>query len=76
MVTENGLSPSYRKYSKSIITAERTWHLVTFNPCSAKPHEQLYKLSSNDCLVTESLHLAFDLKLGNTKNHFKNNLSK
>ena len=62
-----------------MINRERTWHLVTFNPSSAKPGEQLYisvpKLSSN-CLVPESFHLVFDIKVGNMKNHFKNNLSK
>ena len=78
--TEQRLAPEFRKLNKAKLVGERTRHTVTFNPNTAKPSEQVYvtvpKLSRSDCLVPESLHLCLDLKVSNTKNHFKNNLAK
>ena len=37
MLTENRLTPNFRKQSKYVITGDRTQHLVTFNPSSANP---------------------------------------
>lgn len=80
MYNEKGLSTDYKKYSKTSISGDRTRHVVTFNPNSAKPQEQLYiretKLCQNDCLVPGSLHLLFDVKIGNTKNYIKNSFAK
>ena len=74
------LSPDFKKLCKTSMNRDRTRHIVTFNPNSANPGEQLYirvpKLSRSDCLVPDSLHLVFDIKINNTKNRFKNNLAK
>lgn len=69
MKMEKRLLPDYRKDAKSVVSSERTRYLVTLNRSSSNPGEQLYiqvsKLTSNDCLVPESLHLVFNLKVGN-----------
>ena len=33
-------------------------------------------MTRSNCLVLESLHLVYDLKIGNNKNNFTSNLSK
>ena len=61
------------------IKGERTRHVVTFNPNSAKPGESLYinipNLKVDSCLVPGSLHLLFDFVVSGTKTTFLNNLS-
>ena len=55
-------------------------HVVTLNPNSANPEEDIYidipKLNPNLCLVPDSLRLLFNFKNKNTKSWFLNNLSK
>ena len=74
------LSPGFRRAQKSTITGNRTRHVITFNPNKAKPDETFYveipRLSSNLCLVPDSIYLRFDFKNANTKSWFKNNLGK
>ena len=48
--------------------------LITRHPVSNSV--RIPRLSRNDCLVQESLHLCFNFKVRNTKNHLKNNLAK
>ena len=73
---EKHLSPDFKNLFTSTIIGDRTRHIVAFDPNTASPGEQLYirvpELSKTDCLVPESLHLVFDIKV----NHFKNNLAK
>ena len=57
------------------IKGNRTRHVVTLNPNSANPEEDLYidipKLNPNLCLVPDSLKL-FHFKNANTKSWFLN----
>lgn len=79
-MTEQRIAPEFRKLNKASIVGKRTWQTVTFKSHTANPGDQLYirvpRLSKSDCLVAESLHLCFDLKVSNTKNHFNNKLAK
>ena len=58
----------------------RSRYVVTMNPSSASPGEEIYaripKLAHGLYLVPGSLQLLFDFKAVNTKIHFLNNLSK
>ena len=76
----NVLYPGYKKSKMSDIKGNRTRHIVTLNPNSANPEEDIYidipKLNPNLCLVPDSLRLLFDFKNKNTKSWFLNNLSK
>ena len=79
--TEDRLSTTFKKYSKSTLGwGERTRHLVTFNPSTTRSGEEVYIRipipGQRDLLVPDTLHLVFQIKLGNTKSHFRNNLSK
>ena len=62
------------------IRGPRTRSVVTFNPSTISPGEELYinipKLKPYSCLVPGSLNLLFDFKNSNTKSRFMNNLSK
>jgi hypothetical protein len=62
------------------ITGDRTRHVLTFNPNSAKPGEEIYvnipKLKAASVLVPDSMALVFDFKNSNTKSLFRNNLGK
>ena len=62
------------------IRGPRTRSVVTFNPTTISPGEELYinipKLKPSSCLVPRSLALLFDFKNSNTKSRFNNNLSK
>jgi hypothetical protein len=57
-----------------------TRHVLTFNPNSAKPGEEIYvnipKLKADSVLVPDSMALVFDFKNSNTKSWFRNNLGK
>ena len=57
-----------------------TRSVVTFNPTTIGPGEELYinipKLKPSSCLVPGSLNLLFDFKNSNTKSRFMNNLEK
>lgn len=70
------LLAGYKNYSKSIVSGNQTWHVITFNPSSASPGEQMYicvpRLSQNDCLLPNSLNL----NIGYIKNYINNNFSK
>jgi hypothetical protein len=62
------------------ITGDRTRHVLTFNPNSAKPGEEIYvnipTLKADSVLVPDSMALVFDFKNSNTKSWFRNNLGK
>ena len=64
----------------STIRGPRTRSVVTFNPSTIGPGEELYinipKLKPSSCLVPGSLSLLFDFKNSNTKSRFMNNISK
>ena len=74
------LHPGFKKSRMSEIKGNRTRHVVTLNPNSAEPEENLYidilKLNKNLCFVPDSLRLLFDFKNSNAKSWFLNNLSK
>jgi hypothetical protein len=66
--------------NKAEITGDRTRHVLTFNPNSARPEEEIYvnipKLKADSVLVPNSMALVFDFKNSNTKSWFRNNLGK
>ena len=78
--TESKLRVGFRRSQMASVKGDRTRHVVTFNPNSASPREELYidisKLNSSSNLVPGSLHLVFDFEVTGTKSHFVNNLSK
>ncbi|CAB4025365.1 Hypothetical predicted protein [Paramuricea clavata] len=78
--TERELQPGFRRSRMTSIKGPRTRSVVTFNPTTISPGEELYinipKLKPDSCLVPGSLALLFDFKNSNTKSHFNNNLSK
>ncbi|CAB3977056.1 Hypothetical predicted protein [Paramuricea clavata] len=78
--TERELQPGFRRSRMTSIRGLRTRSVVTFNPTTISPGEELYinipKLKPDSCLVPGSLALLFDFKNSNTKSHFNNNLSK
>ncbi|CAB3989099.1 Hypothetical predicted protein [Paramuricea clavata] len=78
--TERELQPGFRRSRMTSIRGLRTRNVVTFNPTTIGPGEELYinipKLKPDSCLVPGSLTLLFDFKNSNTKSRFNNNLSK
>ena len=74
------LMPNFRRMNRTEITGDRTRHVLTFNPNSAKPGEEIYvnipKLKAASVLVPDSMALVFDFKNSNTKSLFRNNLGK
>jgi hypothetical protein len=66
--------------NRTEITGDRTRHVLTFNPNSEKPGEEIYvnipKLKADSVLVPDSMALVFDFKNSNTKSWFRNNLGK
>ena len=78
--TERELQPGLRRSRMTTIKGPRTRSVVTFNPSTISPGEELYinipKLKPSSCLVPGSLALLFDFKNSNTKSRFNNNLSK
>ncbi|CAB4007386.1 Hypothetical predicted protein [Paramuricea clavata] len=74
------LMPNFRRMNRTEITGSRTRHVLTFNPNSAKPGEEIYvnipKLKADSVLVPDSIALVFDSKNSNTKSWFRNNLGK
>ena len=78
-ITERELDAGFRRRRMSSIRGNRSRCLVTHNPNSANPGEELYvdipKLRGLSCLVPGSLHIVFDLEVTGTKSHL-NNLSK
>ena len=74
------LMPDFRRMNRTEITGDRTRHVLTFNPNSAKPGEEIYvnipKLKADSVLVPDSMALVFDFKNSNTKSWFRNNLGK
>jgi hypothetical protein len=66
--------------NRTEITGDRTRHVLTFDPNSAKPGEEIYvnipKLKADSVLVPDSMALVFDFKNSNTKSWFMNNLGK
>ncbi|CAB4029204.1 Hypothetical predicted protein [Paramuricea clavata] len=74
------LNPSLSRRSRTELTGNRTRHLITFNPNSAKPGEEIYvnipKLKPDSVLVPDSMALIFDFKNANEKSWFRNNLGK
>ena len=78
--TEMELKPGFRRSRMTTIRGPRTRSVVTFNPTTISPGEELYinipKLKPSSCLVPGSLNLLFDFKNSNTKSRFMNNLSK
>ncbi|CAB4003407.1 Hypothetical predicted protein [Paramuricea clavata] len=74
------LNPSFNRRSRTELTGNRTRHLITFNPNSAKPGEEIYvnipKLKPDSVLVPDSMALIFDFKNANEKSWFRNNLGK
>ena len=78
--TEKELQPGFRRSRMTSIRGPRTRSVVTFNPTTIGPGEELYinipKLKPDSCLVPGSLALLFDFKNSNTKSRFSNNLSK
>ena len=66
--------------NRTEITGDRTRHVLTFNPNSAKPGEEINinipKLKADSVLVSDSMALVFDFKNSNTKSWFRNNLGK
>ncbi|CAB3987954.1 Hypothetical predicted protein [Paramuricea clavata] len=78
--TERELQPGFRRSRMTSIKGLRTRSVVTFNPTTISPGEELYinipKLKPDSCLVPGSLALLFDFKNSNTKSRFNNNLAK
>jgi hypothetical protein len=78
--TETELQPGFRRSRMTTIRGPRTRSVVTFNPSTISPGEELYinipKLKASSCLVPGSHALLFDFKNSNTKSRFMNNLSK
>ena len=74
------LMPNFQRMNWTEITGDRTRHVLTFNPNSAKPGEEIYvnipKLKADSVLVPDSMALVFDFKNSNTKSWFRNNLGK
>ncbi|CAB4025257.1 Hypothetical predicted protein [Paramuricea clavata] len=74
------LNPSFNRRSWTELTGNRTRQLITFNPNSAKPGEEIYinipKLKPDSVLVPDSMALIFDFKNVNEKSWFRNNLGK
>ena len=74
------LMPNFQRMNRTEITGDRTRHVLTFNPNSAKPGEKIYvnipKLKADSVLVPDSMALVFDFKNSNTKSWFRNNLGK
>ena len=74
------LMPNFRRMNRTEITGDRTRHVLTFNPNSAKPGEEIYvnipKLKADSVLVPDSMALVFNFKNSNTKSWFRNNLGK
>ncbi|CAB4005378.1 Hypothetical predicted protein [Paramuricea clavata] len=74
------LMPDFRRMNKAEITGDRTRHVLTLNPNSAKHGEEIYvnspKLKAGSVFVPDSMALVFDFKNSNTKSWFKNNLGK
>jgi hypothetical protein len=72
--------PQFKRLNRTEITGSRTRHVLTFNPNSASPGEDIYvnipKLKSDSLLVPDSMCLVFNFKNKNTKSWFLNNLSK
>ncbi|CAB4009483.1 Hypothetical predicted protein [Paramuricea clavata] len=64
----------------SSIKGTRTRSVVTFNPSTVSPGEELYidipKLKPDSCLVPGTFNLLFDFKNANTKSWFLNNLAR
>ncbi|CAB3978676.1 Hypothetical predicted protein [Paramuricea clavata] len=77
--TETELQPGFRRSRMTTIKGPQTRSVVTFNPTTISPGEELYinipKLKPS-CLVPGSLALLFDFKNSNTESCFNNNLSK
>jgi hypothetical protein len=63
--------PDFRRINKAEITGDRTRHVLTFNPNSARSEEEIYanipKLKADSVLVPDSMALVFDFKNSNTK---------
>ncbi|CAB4031794.1 Hypothetical predicted protein [Paramuricea clavata] len=78
--TERELQPGFRRSRMTSVKGPRTRSVVTFNPTTISPGEELYinipKLKPDSCLVPGSFALLFDFKNSNTKSRFNNNLSK
>ena len=78
--TESELPPGFRRKQMSSIKGTRTRSVVTFNPSTVSPGEELYidipKLKPSSCLVPGTFNLLFDFKNANTKSWFLNNLAK
>ncbi|CAB3997732.1 Hypothetical predicted protein [Paramuricea clavata] len=78
--TERELQPGFRRSRMTSVKGPRTRSVVTFNPPTISPGEELYinipKLKPDSCLVPGSFALLFDFKNSNTKSRFNNNLSK
>ena len=74
------LMPDLRRMNKAEITEDRTRHVLTFNPNSARTEEEIYvnipKLKADSVLVPDSMASVFDFKNSNTKSWFRNNLGK
>ena len=53
------LMPNFRRMNRTEITGSRTRHVLTFNPNSAKPGEEIYvnipKLKGDSVLVPDSI---------------------
>ena len=71
---ETELIPGFRRSNITSIKGDRTRHLVTMNPSSAQPSDEIYldipKLKQASCLVPGSLHLVFDMVITGTKTHY------
>jgi hypothetical protein len=78
--TERELQPGFRRSRMTSIRGPRTRSVVTFNPTTIGPGEELYinipKLKPDSCLVPGTLTLLFNFKNSNTKSCFNNSLSK
>ncbi|CAB4011381.1 Hypothetical predicted protein [Paramuricea clavata] len=78
--TERELQPGFRRSRMTSVKGPRTRSVVTFNPTTISPGEELYinipKLKPDSCLVPGSFALLFDFKNSNTKSYFNNNLAK
>ena len=74
------LSPGFRRLQETNIRGNRTKHVISFNPNSRNPSENIIieipKLNPDLCIVPDSIYLLFDFKNKNTKSWFKNNLGK
>ena len=77
---ERELDISFTRKRKAQVVGSRIESMITHNPTSYKPGEDIYvevpRLGPNESIFPGALDLVFDFNVTGTKSHFKNNLSR